>query len=74
MVTAPEGTVINGGTFEIPKALASKTFHPMGISCSMMLEPKMASSKAGLNIMVRRFMSTPDPDCLLRITTASRIR
>ncbi|MEJ2430396.1 MAG: di-heme oxidoredictase family protein [Deltaproteobacteria bacterium] len=30
MVTAPEGTVINGGTFEIPKALGSKTFHPYG--------------------------------------------
>ena len=30
MVTAPAGTVINGGTFEIPKALGSKSFHPYG--------------------------------------------
>ena len=30
MVTAPVGTVINGGTFEIPKALGDKTFHPYG--------------------------------------------
>jgi len=30
MVTAEEGTVINGGTFTVPHALASKTIHPFG--------------------------------------------
>jgi CxxC motif-containing protein (DUF1111 family) len=28
MVTAPAGTEIDGGTFKLPAALASKTFHP----------------------------------------------
>lgn len=28
MVTAPAGTVINGGKFTVPDALGSKTFHP----------------------------------------------
>jgi len=30
MVTAPEGTKINGGTFAVPAALASRLFHPFG--------------------------------------------
>jgi CxxC motif-containing protein (DUF1111 family) len=30
LVTAPTGTVINGGTDTIPAALGSKTFHPFG--------------------------------------------
>ena len=30
MATAPAGTNINGGTFTIPPALGSKTFHPFG--------------------------------------------
>ncbi|MGB8836104.1 MAG: di-heme oxidoredictase family protein, partial [Candidatus Acidiferrales bacterium] len=30
MTTAPAGTVINGGTFTIPAALGSITFHPYG--------------------------------------------
>ncbi len=28
MVTAPEGTKINGGTFTVPEALGNKVFHP----------------------------------------------
>ncbi len=30
MVTAPSGTAIDGGTFTVPNALGSKTFHPYG--------------------------------------------
>lgn len=30
MTTAPAGTKINGGTFEIPEALGGKSFHPFG--------------------------------------------
>jgi CxxC motif-containing protein (DUF1111 family) len=30
IVTAPLGTPINGGTFQVPDALASKTIHPFG--------------------------------------------
>jgi CxxC motif-containing protein (DUF1111 family) len=30
LMTAPAGTKINGGTFTIPEALASKSFHPFG--------------------------------------------
>jgi CxxC motif-containing protein (DUF1111 family) len=30
LVTAEEGTVINGGTFTVPAALASKVIHPFG--------------------------------------------
>jgi len=30
MTTAPAGTKVNGGTFTIPEALGSKSFHPFG--------------------------------------------
>jgi len=30
LVTEPAGTVINGGTFKIPEALGSQSFHPYG--------------------------------------------
>jgi CxxC motif-containing protein (DUF1111 family) len=30
LTTAPAGTIINGGTFTIPAALGSVTFHPWG--------------------------------------------
>jgi CxxC motif-containing protein (DUF1111 family) len=30
LITAPAGTKINGGTFPIPEALGSKSFHPYG--------------------------------------------
>jgi CxxC motif-containing protein (DUF1111 family) len=30
MITAAEGTKINGGTFSVPAALASRLFHPFG--------------------------------------------
>ena len=30
MVTAPAGTVINGGAFTVPRALGDKTIHPFG--------------------------------------------
>jgi len=30
LTTAPEGTLINGGTFKVPAALGSKTIHPYG--------------------------------------------
>jgi len=30
LVTAPAGTVINGGAFTVPDALGNKTFHPYG--------------------------------------------